>query len=318
MQKKFIQHINQKSNIKKGSSIIVACSGGTDSMCLVDLLNKTKKYFNFNTHIIHINYNLRGKESNNDENRIINFAQKINTQLTIYSLCPLKKDENTLRDIRYKIFFAYKKTHNIDHILTGHNADDNTETILMNIIRGTGIVGLTGVPETKELKRPLLFATKKEIKHYLQKNNIPHHKDSSNNNNAYTRNKIRNIIIPEIKKINPQFNNAINNLSTNLKESTLVLQTHLKTLQDHIQKSTTPITLDKQKFTQLNLDTQKLFLKHILSKTPSHQKNITRKLIEEIVKNINHKNETNGLKLTKGLHLTHNHDTITLHLLTEE
>lgn len=310
MQKKFLEYLFTTSNIQKKESALITCSGGTDSMCLFDLLVKTQKSHKLHLGAAHVNYNLR-EESSNDQKRVETFCAQNNIPLFTLTMCPLKKDENTLRKIRYNFFNTIKKEHNIKYILTAHNANDHTETVLLNIIRGAGLSGLAGVTETTTLKRPLLWASKEEIMQYLQTNNIPHGFDESNTQDIYTRNKLRNKIIPLITEINPNLNTTIKRLSNNAQSSNAIINNLVKTKISITEKNNT-ITFNKNEFNKLQTELKKHVINNAL-KSLHITKNITQKTTQKILKTINTNQPKNGLEMSKGLRLTINHDTITLH-----
>jgi tRNA(Ile)-lysidine synthase len=197
---------------------LVAFSGGSDSVFLLEFLLKYKRRFKIDLAAFHLNHNLRGKEAKIDERFCKNLtAQKkipffsTSKNVKLFAKRNRMSLEEAGRELRYGELLKIAKTHNYKKIATAHNADDNTETVLLNLIKGTGIRGLSGIPERREeIIRPILVLTKKEILDYLHNKKIKYRTDSSNIKNDYQRNYLRNEVIPLIKdKLNPQFDSAV-------------------------------------------------------------------------------------------------------------
>ena len=217
-EQKVVKFILNKKLIDAGDSILVALSGGADSVFLLEFLLKYKRRFNIDIAAFHLNHNLRGKEANIDEQfcknltaqkRISFFSASKNVKL--FAKRKRMSLEEAGRELRYNELLRIAKKHNYTKIATAHNADDNAETVLLNLIKGAGIKGLSGIPERREkIIRPVLVLSKKEIMDYLHNKKINYRTDSSNVENNYQRNFLRNEIIPLIKgTLNPQFDRAI-------------------------------------------------------------------------------------------------------------
>jgi len=213
----------KKNKISKNSSFIVTVSGGPDSMVMLHVALSMKLHFI----ALHCNFNLRGKESDLDEKHVDNFCNKNNIELikTHFNTIEYCKErgisiEMGARDLRYQWFNKIKKERKIDYILIAHQSNDVAETIFINLCRGTGIRGLSGIKAINgDLIRPLLSISRIEIMEYLNNNNISYRIDSSNNSTDYTRNKIRHKILPVCKEINPSILNTINNNCKNIREA---------------------------------------------------------------------------------------------------
>jgi len=206
----------------KHSKFLIALSGGVDSMVLANLFLKNNLSFS----VAHCNFNLRAKESDDDEkfifdwsteNEIECYISKFNT--TDY--CKKNKFgiQEGARNLRYEWFNELKNLHDFDYIVTAHHLDDQIETYLINSMRGSGLNGLIGITEkTESLLRPLLKILKNDILVYAKSNNIDFREDSSNSKNDYFRNMIRNLIIPQFKKFDDnvmlKFQTTINNLNS--------------------------------------------------------------------------------------------------------
>ena len=219
---------NIKNFIKKhnlSGTIIVAFSGGYDSMCLLDILNKLGEKII----AVHLNHNWRGEESLNEAKNCGNFAKSKGIQYysEILPDC-IEKTETAAREARYDFFRRCAKKFNSKIVFTAHNFDDNAETVLYRIIRGTGTIGLQGIAEKRDIfYRPLLKTTRAEIEKYCKDNNLKPNNDSSNSNTKYRRNFIRHKIIPLLKEINPNVTEALNSLSEIAYEENRLIDTYL-------------------------------------------------------------------------------------------
>jgi len=192
----------------EGCSVVCGLSGGADSVCLlVSLLELKKKFGIAEISALHVNHCLRGDESDRDEQYCRELCGKLNTEF-ISVKCNVKEysekyglsTEESARILRYGIFSDYSKG---KIIATAHNADDNLETAIHNLSRGTALKGICGIPPVRDnIARPLLMVSRAEIESFLNKKNISFVTDSTNLSDDYTRNKIRHNIIPLFERIN--------------------------------------------------------------------------------------------------------------------
>ncbi|HEX9251573.1 MAG TPA: tRNA lysidine(34) synthetase TilS, partial [Ignavibacteriaceae bacterium] len=232
IEQKIIRFIKENKLLSDGEKILVALSGGPDSVFLLHILNKYKKKFKIELGAVHINHLLRGKDSGRDEL----FCKTICEELSIPFYCLRKnvkdyskKNKISLevagRKIRYDFFEKISKANKYDKIATAHNVDDNAETVLLNLIKGTGIKGIAGIPVRRNnIVRLILSLTKKEILNYLNENKFEYRVDESNLSNDFERNFLRNEVIPLIQNnVNPSFANTALITSLNLQRLNLVL-----------------------------------------------------------------------------------------------
>ena len=188
-------------------SVLVALSGGADSVALLHMMHRLSQKYGFNVYSAHINHGLRGKDADFDEN----FSKSISERLGIpcYVLHADVKaqakqkgisEELAGREIRYSFFNELMQMHDIEYTATAHHKNDNAETIIMNFMRGSSIKGLCGIPYKRErFIRPLLDVSRVEIERYCKDNSLDFVTDKTNNESIYTRNKIRNVLIPDIE-----------------------------------------------------------------------------------------------------------------------
>ncbi len=207
MLQRFENFISEQALFNRNHRLLLALSGGADSVCLFNLLLQGGYQFS----IAHCNFNLRGDESNGDEQFVMALAKSKNIPFFTRSFDTKtigsnekKGIQEIARNIRYEWFFELMKEYAFDKLLTAHHLTDNVETMMINIMRGTGIKGLHGIPlNENNIARPLLFATRAEIENYLKSEGILYREDSSNSSDYYLRNKIRHFVLPELKKIQP-------------------------------------------------------------------------------------------------------------------
>jgi tRNA(Ile)-lysidine synthase len=223
MLSKFQNHIASRFSFLEDKKLFLAVSGGLDSMVLLHLL----KQLPYEIAVLHCNFQLRGLESFGDQKFIEDYCDqnKIPVFITQFDTEAFAKDyklstQVAARELRYSWFYELLESENFDYILTAHHADDNLETFIINLTRGTGLDGLTGIPEQNDkIIRPLLPFSRDEILQYAQENKIEWREDSSNASNKYLRNKIRHDLVPVLKEINPNFLNAFQKTQSFLQES---------------------------------------------------------------------------------------------------
>lgn len=205
--KEFEQFWIKNNFPNKNHKILIAVSGGIDSMALCHILYS----LNYQIQIAHCNFQLRGDASNADEALVRQWATEHQIPFhcvhfdTNTEIAHQKKGvQEVARNLRYQWFKKLQELHQITYIATAHHANDNVETLFINLSKGTGISGMHGIPCVNEfIIRPLLFATRKMIENFVIENNIPYREDQSNLSDKYLRNKIRHHIIPLFEKINP-------------------------------------------------------------------------------------------------------------------
>lgn len=217
-----------KDFIKKynlSGTFVVAFSGGYDSMCLLDILNKA----GYDVAAVHLNHNWRGKESLEDAKNCREFAEKNNIKFYSETLGnEIEKTETAAREARYEFFKRCAERFNSKVVFTAHNFDDNAETVLYRIIKGTGTIGLQGITEHRDIfYRPLLGATREEIEKYCRLNELTPNVDSSNYNTNYKRNFIRHKILPILREINPKVSEALNTLSEIAQDDNQLIDNYL-------------------------------------------------------------------------------------------
>lgn len=228
MLKTFQNYTNANLSFLKDSKLLIAVSGGVDSVVLTHLCKASR----LNVSIAHCNFNLRGDESDADEAFVIALADQLDIEVFVQPFdTKAFADQNKMsiqvaaRELRYRWFQELSQQLEIDYILTGHHADDNLETFLINLTRGTGLDGLTGIPEVNNnIVRPLLKFSREAIESYAKNYDYTWREDSSNASTKYLRNKLRHDIIPVLKEINPEVLSNFNNTIANLNDTADVVE----------------------------------------------------------------------------------------------
>lgn len=228
MLNKFNEYIKEHKLIQSNQKVLLAVSGGVDSVVMLDLFHKAEIKFD----IAHCNFKLRLFECDDDELFVRSLAHKYNVDIFV-NLCNTKdyaknnklSIQEAAREIRYTWFDKVCKINNYSVVAVAHQQDDNIETFFINLFRGAGIKGLKCIPVIRQnIIRPIMFATRKEVKEYATKNNLKYREDSSNKSDNYLRNRIRHHLIPNVEKLSPGATEAIKKSINNLNDSDLLLQ----------------------------------------------------------------------------------------------
>jgi tRNA(Ile)-lysidine synthase len=195
-------------NLDKNRKYLLAVSGGVDSMVLLYLFSHYKLIFS----VVHCNFQLRGRESDQEEELVKSVCQRFNIELFTkrFNTLAVKKNqestEMTARNLRYDYFQQLLLSHPFDYLVTAHHLNDQVETFFINLLRGAGLKGLSGMqPINGQILRPLLSFFRKEILNFAQENSLVWREDSSNQSTDYLRNKLRHKVVPELEKISPSF-----------------------------------------------------------------------------------------------------------------
>ncbi|MCG9792974.1 tRNA lysidine(34) synthetase TilS [Flavobacterium algicola] len=228
MLENFKRQLADKFPFLENKKLLLATSGGLDSMVMLDLFRKV----NSDIAVAHCNFQLRALESFGDQNFIQDYASKFDVPIfvTQFDTTAFARDyklstQVAARELRYNWFYELLEIEEYDYILTAHHADDNLETFLINLSRGTGLDGLTGIPEQNgAIVRPLLAFSREDILNYAQSNGIEWREDSSNACDKYLRNKIRHDLVPILKELNPQFMAIFQKTQSHLQDASAMVE----------------------------------------------------------------------------------------------
>lgn len=306
MLNKILEIIKKYKMIESGDGIVVAVSGGPDSMCLlnnlIEINNDENIELNFKIYVAHVNHQIR-KEADEESKYVKEFCDKNNIpffmkKVDIIKIAELEKrgTEETGRKVRYDFLEEVLENTKSNKIAIAHNLNDKVETILMNIIRGTGTKGLNGIEPIRDNKfiRPLIEIERNEIENYCEEKKLNPKIDKSNFENIYTRNKVRNILIPLIQKeFNSNIIKAIDKLSKISNEEQNYLDEIVNNIYDELIIENTKENLDEQnktiilnlkKFNKLNIVIKRKLILYTIKKVYGDNKNIEKIHIDDIIK----------------------------------
>ena len=242
MLKQFQRFLDKEQLFTTKDRILLAVSGGMDSMAMVYLFHQAGYQFG----IAHCNFQLRGVDSDRDEALVAKQADKLD--IPFHSIrfdtnkeAALQKTSTQIvaRTLRYNWFEQLRQTHQYTHIATAHHLNDSLETVLLNLTKGCGIKGLHGIPlQQSHIVRPLLFATRQDIQQFVQEQAIPYREDASNQSTKYQRNLIRHNVIPPLKTINPSLENTFGKTIQHIKDTEILFNEIVQQYRSKITKHT--------------------------------------------------------------------------------
>ena len=297
MEKFVLDYIKKNNLIRENDKILVAVSGGPDSICLLNILYNIKERLKIELYVAHVNHLIR-KEAKSDAEFVKEFCDSKNIEF-FYKECDVKEKAQTEkisteeagRNARYEFFEEIANKYNINKIAIGHNKNDLAETLIMNILRGTGTQGLKAIlNKNGKYIRPLLDVDREKIEEYCEKNNLKPRIDLTNFENNYTRNKIRNIVIPYVKKeFNPNIVETLTRLSQIATEEQDFINLEVEKAYKKIllSEESENIKISGKKFVEIHTAIQKRTILYIINRLFGNTKQIEKKHIEDIIKLIN-------------------------------
>ena len=262
LEDKVLNTIKRYEQIKSGDTIVVGVSGGPDSICLLNVLKNLQNELKINIVVAHINHMIR-KEADSETEFVQDFCEQRDIKCfvkkaDVLQIAKEKKlgTEEVGRKIRYDFFEEVKNLVGGNKIATAHNANDNAETVLMNFLRGSGSTGLKGIEPIRDNKliRPIIECTRQEIEQYCNEKGLNPKYDKTNQENIYTRNKIRNMLIPYIQEnFNPNIIETINRMSNLIATDEMYFKSIVKQSykETFISRTEKEIILDLKKFNVL-------------------------------------------------------------------
>ena len=296
MKKKVLETIKKYNLIENGDKLVLAVSGGPDSITMLDILNeiRNEKIINFEICVAHINHMIR-EEAKSDELYVKKYCEEKNIDFYSKSIDVLKLANNNKtgteemgRIVRYKFFDEVLEKTSSNKVSLAHNKNDKAETIIMNIIRGSGISGLKGIePKRGKYIRPLIECERCEIENYCKEKNLNPRIDKTNFDNTYTRNKIRNIVIPYIKEeFNPNIVNTLNRLSELVVEEEDYIENRVKKVYESIliKEDKKEIILDLKRFNEQEKVIKSRIVLYTITRILGNSQGIGKVHIEDIIK----------------------------------
>lgn len=289
-----LKTIKKYNLIQKGDKIVIGVSGGPDSICLLHILYNLKDELEIQICVAHINHMIR-EVADMETQYVQDFCKKLKIEcfvkkVDIIKLAKYEKKgtEETGREVRYAFFNEVLEKTNSNKIATAHNCNDKAETVILNILRGSGISGLKGIEAKREEKyiRPLIETDRKRIEEYCKENELNPKYDESNNESIYNRNKVRNEIIPYIKKeFNQNIIKTINRLSEVASDEDEYLRKITnKTYQDIKEKTEGNIIINLKKFNNLELVIKRRIILYTINEVLHTTNGIEKINIDDIIK----------------------------------
>lgn len=294
LKEEVLKTIETYNLIEMNDKIVIGVSGGPDSICLLHVLYGLKEKLGIEIVVAHVNHMLRDVADLETE-YVQNFCKKLGIQCYVkkadileISKTQKKGTEEVGRQVRYDFFDEVAKKTNSNKIATAHNSNDRAETVILNILRGSGLSGLKGIEPIRDNKyiRPLINTDRQDIENYCNDNKLEPKYDKTNNENIYTRNKVRNTVIPYIKKeFNPNIIKTINRLSSLATEENEYLQAITKQeFKNLLIEKTENIILDLHKFNSLNLVIKRRLILYTINEVLHTTNGIEKVNIDDIIK----------------------------------
>lgn len=225
---KIAKAVSDYNMISDGDAVVIALSGGADSVSLLYAMKRLSEQLSFTLSACHVNHGLRGEESDGDMRFCEELCKRLGVKLEILDTdvksFQQKHEslEETARRVRYDFF---TRVSDGKKLATAHNSNDSAETVLLNMMRGTGLKGLCGIPPVRgNIIRPLIYCSRDEVEQFLEENSLPYVTDKTNLSDDYTRNKVRHLILPEMLKINPSLLDTVSRMEKNLREDNELLE----------------------------------------------------------------------------------------------
>jgi tRNA(Ile)-lysidine synthase len=286
------QTIRQYKLINKAEKIVIGVSGGPDSLALLYVLKALQKEWRAALHIAHLNHMLRGRESQGDAEFVVRLAQKLNIPVTMrkINLAGLKQGgsaEEIARKARLEFLFAVARKNKAHKIALGHNSDDQAETVLMRVIRGSGLLGLSGILPKRKINnfiiiRPLIEIPRREITNFLKAKKIKPRIDATNSEEIYFRNRIRHKLLPELRRYNPNIRQVLANTAQNIAaDYDYLLETSRRAFAN-LRTGKGKVKLSIVKFLKLHPALQNIVLRLAYSELKGDTRRLTYQHIKEV------------------------------------
>ena len=295
IEEQILNTIKKYNLIEKNDKIICGISGGPDSICMLDVLRKIKQELDFEIIVCHVNHMIR-EESTDDEKYVENYCKKNQIKYYVkridvkkYANNKKQGTEEAGRNVRYEFFEEILNKEKANKIAIAHNKNDKIETIIMNVIRGSGISGLRGIEPKRNNKyiRPLIETKRQDIEKYCEENNLEPRIDKTNFINDCTRNKIRNVAIPYImEEFNPNIIETIDRLSIVISEEDDYLNNEIMDIYNKIKikEEIGYIVLNLKEFNKKDKVIKKRLILYTINKTIGNVQNIDKINIDDIIK----------------------------------
>jgi tRNA(Ile)-lysidine synthase len=325
----FLKNIEQvlKELITTGDKVLVGVSGGADSIALLHVLHRFSQIQNYSLTVAHINHMARGNDSDTDARFVESVAEKLKLPFYLKKIdvgierLKLKTSfQDAARKIRFQFFKETLQSIEGNKVVLGHTADDQVETILINIIRGTGLKGLAGIPQVRDcIIRPFLKFYRKDLDIYLKENNICFREDSSNLDKKYLRNRIRHELIPLLENYNPSIKKCLQEMSGIAREEdSLLSQTTINIFKQKLEKDNkNKIIWDNEDFQSYPIALRHRLVREIFCHITGDMQSITAHHVQQIINLFNYPKAGKVLNIPRGVTVTCSYDSVSFSKITD-
>ncbi|QXM07239.1 tRNA lysidine(34) synthetase TilS [Crassaminicella indica] len=319
MLEKFIRTVKRHNMFQKGDGIVVGVSGGPDSIALLHLFWRIREEYDLKLYAVHLNHQFRGEEADEDADYVRRFCENIGVKAFIFSknvsLYSKEKGitfEEAGREIRYGLFDEVMKKMNANKIAVAQNMDDQAETVLMRLMRGTGLEGLSAIDYVRDEKiiRPILDIRRKEIEDYCNEYNLKPRIDKTNLEAVYTRNRIRLELIPYIEKyFNKNIKETLSRTTNIIREDKDFLNIAAKKAYHQVViKNNSDIRINKKAFEEKHPAIQRRILREAINQSMGELKDVQHKHIEKLLDFIKYGSVGREIHLPKGIYAVLDYD----------
>jgi tRNA(Ile)-lysidine synthase len=319
-----LHYIQEKQLVTSGQKLIVAVSGGPDSVCLLHILSGLRNELGIELHVAHLNHQLRGKESGADAAYVAGLAKRLGIPATIESRDARSYQkklhlslEEAAREVRYSFLAGVAANAGAELVTVGHTADDHIETVLMHLIRGSGIRGMRGLLPISRLRssagnltiiRPLLELSREDTTAYCRRHHLKPRTDTSNLSPEPFRNRIRHYLLPELRKYNPQITGALLRFSRTAADDFDFIETEVRRLRSKVARAEGgSIIINKKSFLALPIALKRHLLRASIESMLGNLKDIETSHIEDIIESLD-KPAGKTIGLPFGLNFTIEYD----------
>ncbi len=318
-----VRTINSHRMFQAGESVLIGVSGGPDSLALLSILHSLAPVLSIKIGIAHLNHSLRKNESDKDAAFVNSVSEKLKVPCFIktedvhaYRRSHKLSLEEAARIVRYRFYNDLAENKGFDKIALGHNSNDNAELVLMNLFRGSGPLGLSGIPPVRDGKfvRPLIEVSRGKIIEYLSARGLEYVTDKSNKDERYLRNRIRNTLIPDLEKsYNPKISQTLNRLSSILRAEDEWIEKTLHPAMNQItlNQRENRISLSATKLRETHIAVKRRFIRGALKAVKGDLRRISYSHIESIIRLIKSSPTGFHLDLPDSIGVSLNEDAVT-------
>lgn len=317
------QAVGRKKLLRPGDRVLVAVSGGPDSVCLLKVLHEMRERKllpGIDLRIAHVNYGLRGEESEGDEAFVRELGTKLGVPVNCERVRLMPKAGGTLqsraRDARYEFFARVLGEHGMTAVATGHTADDQAETVLLWLMRGAGAGGLAGIPVKREgeIVRPLLGVTRQQILDYLDSSGMPYRSDASNGKPVYRRNRVRHEVLPVLRSLNPRIVEGLARGADILAADAALLNDIERERWEAVTKETSSgrVVLDGERLSSQPLGLQRRLVRRALAMVRGGSAGLTFRHVSDILERVVEGSHGAGLNLPGGIRVARDRHLVVL------